>query len=112
LKSLRAPNHDFAELFIFNGLTAFSLRAISHTPFLNPKGPIDILACARERRHPAPFARPRFPVARECAGRAISCDRVILRGGRFGHGCLGYDGDLAIIIEDSEIGNLFLFFVL
>jgi hypothetical protein len=50
LKSLRAPNHDFAELFIFNSLTAFSFRAISHMPFLDPKGPIDILACARERR--------------------------------------------------------------
>jgi hypothetical protein len=49
LKSLRAPNHDFAELFIFNGLTAFSFRAISHMPFLDPKGPIDILGCARER---------------------------------------------------------------
>jgi hypothetical protein len=65
LKSLRVPNHDFAELFIFNGLTAFSFRAISHMPFLDPKGLIDILACARERRHPAPFARPRFPLARE-----------------------------------------------
>ena len=46
LKSLRAPNHDFAELFVFNGLTAFSFRAISHMPFLDTKGPIDILACA------------------------------------------------------------------
>jgi hypothetical protein len=53
LKSLRAPDHDFAELFIFNDLTAFSLRAISPMPFLDPKGLIDILACARERRHPA-----------------------------------------------------------
>jgi hypothetical protein len=65
LKSLRVPNHDFAELFIFNGLTAFSFRAISHMPFLDPKGLIDILACARERRHPAPFAKPGFPLARE-----------------------------------------------
>jgi hypothetical protein len=65
LKSLRVPNHDFAKLFIFNGLTAFSFRAISHLSFLDPKGLIDILACARERRHPAPFARPGFPLARE-----------------------------------------------
>jgi hypothetical protein len=35
-------------LFIFNGLTAFSFRAISHMPVLDPKGPIDILVCARE----------------------------------------------------------------
>jgi hypothetical protein len=55
LKSLRAPNHDFAELFIFNGLAAFSFRAISHMPFLDPKGPIDILTCARERRIQPPL---------------------------------------------------------
>jgi hypothetical protein len=29
LKSLWAPNQHFAELFVFNGLTAFSFRAVA-----------------------------------------------------------------------------------
>jgi hypothetical protein len=56
---------DFAELFIFNGLPAFSFRAISHKPFLDPRGPDQ---CPRVRPANAsiqPFARPGFPPARE-----------------------------------------------
>jgi hypothetical protein len=55
-----------------------------------------------------PFARP-LARERQDAGHAISCDRVILGGGS--------DMDVStmmaispIIIEDSEIGKLFLFF--
>jgi hypothetical protein len=68
LKSLRPSNQNFAELFIFNDLTAFSFRAISHMPS-RPEGlnlGIDAIAGhARERGHPAPFARSGFPLARE-----------------------------------------------
>jgi hypothetical protein len=57
-------------LFIFNGLTAFSFRAISHIPFLDPQGPDrarlrDRDSCLRGTE----------------AGHAIFCDRVILGGG-------------------------------
>jgi hypothetical protein len=39
LKSLGAQNHDFAELFVFNGLTPFLFRAFREWLFPVQKGP-------------------------------------------------------------------------
>jgi hypothetical protein len=55
LKSLWAPNQHFAELFVFNGLTAFSFRAVAASD-----------CHARESGHPGRLSpRLGFPLARE-----------------------------------------------
>ena len=102
------------ELLSFNGLPAFSFRAISHKPFLDPRGPDQ-----RRRVRPAnasiqPLCETWIPACAGSpdAGHAISCDRVILKSGRFRHARLGFDDNLAIILENSKIGKLFRFFCL
>jgi len=52
-----------------------------------------------DRRHPLSRPRKRHPTRLRAndkdAGRTISYDRVVLRGGRFAHECLSLTGDLA-----------------
>jgi hypothetical protein len=41
---------------------------------------------------------------------AISTDCALLWGGTFGHKLLGFDAELGIIGDNSEIGKIFLLF--
>src|ERR1700729_4025656 len=89
----------------------FALFHISH--FSTLAGPINAVACAPRTQASSPLCETWIPACAGSrdAGHAISCDRVILKGGRFGHARLGFDDNLAIILENSKIGKLFRFFL-
>ena len=88
-------------------LPGFARRS-PHALFRPKKGvspEIDAIAChAQESGHPSPALATLWIPA--CSGMtrrtgAIPSERALFAG-RFGHGRLGFDGDLSIIIEDFK----------
>jgi hypothetical protein len=69
LKSQRAPNHDFAGLFVFKHLTAFSFRDIRCMRFSRPKRPVSPSTSSPDIREGAPVW-PRFVSKTWIPGRA------------------------------------------